>query len=237
MLDDWVGELRLRVRTDVADDVPRTRAAAERFARAVIERCAELLEARAPGRLVRVRTLPVHWRLLTHGLDSDQEVARFAAILADALEARVPAVVEEPSSDDEIAVFESEAHFVASRLRARARGTAAWFHVAAGADEEPLATLAAPGRHDLAMTTLARLAGTGDLVDALVASPPAAVQRLADALATGDDGDGETPAGSVAGDVQPSAPGPAVNAVRARLVTLAASSVAPTPALAALALH
>ena len=61
-MDDWVGELRLRVRS-ASPDTNGLRQGAEQLARTALERGAALLAARHPGRVLLVRRLPLHWKL------------------------------------------------------------------------------------------------------------------------------------------------------------------------------
>lgn len=181
MIEDRVGELRLKLRTDAAE--PETlRAAAEQFVRATLERCAGLLEARRPGRVVLLRRLPLHWRLDEAMLDDDAEIDALARTAADAIErGAAPPRIDPPPDSEGPLLFDDEAQWRASHLLARVRGETAWFHAALDDDAagEPLAALAAPERRDLAAATLLHLARAGALAEVLAAQPPLAVAVLA----------------------------------------------------------
>lgn len=182
MIEDRIGELRLRIRTD--GDGAAVRPAAERLVRDALERCAALLEQRAPGRVVLMRSLPLRWRidesLLADAAGAD-ELARWAA---DAVErGAVPYSLVPPEGHDGAVVFDDEPQFRAARLLALARGGPAWFPAGRGEDgEDPLAALAVPERRAVAEATLLRLARDGVLAEVLAAQPAPAVAVLAAAL-------------------------------------------------------
>lgn len=183
MIDDRIGELRLRVRAPSGRE-PEVGPAAERFARAVLERAAGLLEARAPGRLVLIRHLPIRWRLGEPALADPGAIGRFAADLAATVEAEAAAYSGPPSGDRELVVFDDEAHWRAAHLlaRARGRGADAWFYAAIGSPDDPLALLCVPDRRALALAVLTRLAEEGLLVEVLACFPPESPAALARAL-------------------------------------------------------
>jgi hypothetical protein len=184
MIQDRVGELRMRVRTDLPD-AAEIRPTAERIVRAVLERCAALLEARAPGRVVLVRRLPLRFALDESLLDDDTAVDDLAQAAVEAIERiAIPSTLDPPATREGAVVFDDEAHLRASHLLARARGRPAWFHAALEdpAAGDPLAALAAPGRRATAHGTLARLAGAGVLAEVLAAQSRSAVAVLAAAL-------------------------------------------------------
>ena len=194
MIEERIGEIRIRVRTDISD-AHRVRSASERVVRAALERCAVLLEERAPGRIVLIRRLPLRWRFDESMFDEEAQVEELAAATADVIE-RVAALraggaggaSTHADTGDDAAVFDDEAHLRASFLASLARGGPEWFH-AALEDEgsRPLAVLAAPEKRAIALATLTRLADDNVLVDVLAAQPAADVAMLADALGFDDD--------------------------------------------------
>src|SRR6187551_3824204 len=89
MLEDAVHEVRVKVRTDVGSDAAEIRPAVEKIVRAVLERCAGLLEQRAPGRVVLIRRLPLRWRfddLNELGSDEPEQIEELARSAADVIE-------------------------------------------------------------------------------------------------------------------------------------------------------
>ena len=184
MIEDRVGELRLRVRTDI--DAPgEVRIAAERVVRSALERCASMLEARAPGRVVFIRQLPLHVRCDETLFDDPDQIEQLAQAAADTIERMlIPAGLEADLPTGGAVVFRDEAEVRAAHLLAIARGQPAWFHALLDQAEPggPLAALAAPARREVALTTLARLARAGVLAEVLAAQPPPAVGVLAAAL-------------------------------------------------------
>ncbi len=183
MPDSRIGTLSLHLRTYLeADEGEALRPLAERFVRATLERCVELLDARHPGRLVLLRELPLHWQLETPQLDDIGESAEMAAALADAIERQLPPARLDPmpTAAGPIA-FADEAQWRASHLLARAHGRVAWFHAALEEESagDPLAALAGPSRQVLALATLRHLAVADVLAPVLAAQPAAAVAVLA----------------------------------------------------------
>jgi hypothetical protein len=182
MIEDQVKELRIRVSTDGDTDIRPT---AERMARAALERCAAVLEARAPGRVVLVRRLPLRWRIDAAVLDDDAELDALAQAAADAIErCAVPAGLDPPPPGVDAVLFENEAHLRASHLLALARAGPVWVHATL---EEPggpgpLAALAGPQRRALALATLGRLASRAVLAEVLAAQSAPAASLLATAL-------------------------------------------------------
>jgi hypothetical protein len=176
-----VAELCLRVRAGEAG-APDLRPRAERFARAVLERCAGLLEARAPGRVVLIRRLPLRWRLSEAALAGAAALERCAADIAAAVE-EVVRQAGAPAADSDVAVFEDESHWRASHLLDGLRGRAgAWFYAPLEAEGDPVEALCAPQRRGLALGLLARLETEGRLIELLAALPPAQAGALAEAL-------------------------------------------------------
>jgi hypothetical protein len=184
MIQERIAEVRVHVRTDIPD-VTYIRPAAERIVRAALDRCALLLEERAPGRVVLIRRLPLRWRLDEAGLDDATQVEELARAAADAIERTLGRpVLDPPAGEDGAVVFDDEAHLRASHLLALARGGPAWFHAAVEdpAAADPLAILAAPNRRATAQATLMRLARENVLAEALAARPAPAVAVFAAAL-------------------------------------------------------
>ena len=181
MSEHRVDELCLRLRVPAGREAS-VRPAAERFARAVLERAADQIEARAPGRVLLVRVLPLRWRLGEASLDTSAAVARCADDVVAALE-EAAARAGAPTDGDDLAVFEDEAHWRASHLLARVRGGAgAWFHAALEARGDAVDALCAPGMRGLATAVLARLAADGTIVEVLVALPREQLMVLAQSL-------------------------------------------------------
>jgi hypothetical protein len=183
MIDARIAEVRVRIRTDISDEA-EIRPKAERIVRAVLERCAALLEQRAPGRVVLIRRLPLHWRLDESMVDDEAQVEHLARSAVDAIERlSLPPMLEPPESEDAAVIFDDEAHLRASYLLALARGSPAWFHaVVHDPAVDPLAVLAVPERRAMAHATLVRLARERILAEALAARPASAVAVFAAAL-------------------------------------------------------
>jgi hypothetical protein len=222
VIEDRVGEVRLRIRTDLSERAD-IRPAAEGMVRRALERCAAILEARVPGRLMLIRHLPLHLRADESMLDDATDVEDLAHAAADAIErAAVPFALDRPAADAGGVLFEDEAQLRASHLLAIARGQPQWFHTVLDRAEagDPLAALAAPSRRAMAHATLVHLARADVLAEALAAQPQAAVAVLAASL--GLDALLELAADRAAGV-------PADNAFGAELSTIAAR----WPALAA----
>jgi hypothetical protein len=186
-MDSRVRELRLRLRCD-ADDPAAARQAGEKAVRAVLERCADLLEASAPGRIHVLRRLPLRWSLEDAALDDPGSVEDLARATADAISraARPQHLerLEAPGPAEAALVFDGEAHVFAAHLLAGARGHADWFAPALRPEEaaEPLAALVAPARRDVARAVLLDLARADALAEVLSAQPPAVVAMLGAAL-------------------------------------------------------
>jgi hypothetical protein len=200
VIEDRIGEVRLRIRTDLSDRADIRPAAVEMVRRA-LERCAAILEARAPGRVLLVRRLPLHVRADQSMLEDAIDVEDLARAAADAIErAAVPFVFDRPTPDAGGVLFQDEAQLRASHLQAVARGQPQWFHaVVDGAEgRDPLAALAAPSRRAMAYATLVHLARADLLAEALAAQPAAAVAVFAASL--GLDALPERIAEMVAGD-------------------------------------
>ena len=109
MIDARIAEVRVRIRTDISDEA-EIRPKAERIVRAVLERCAALLEQRAPGRVVLIRRLPLHWRLDESMVDDEAQVEHLARSAVDAIERlSLPPMLEPPESEDAAVIFVTRA--------------------------------------------------------------------------------------------------------------------------------
>ena len=182
-MDDWVGELRLRVRS-ASPDTNGLRQGAEQLARTALERGAALLAARHPGRVLLVRRLPLHWKLEEEALLDDGQLEALACHVADLIERMaIPAGLVPPETAAAV-LFDDEAQWRASHLLARAEGTTAWCHEALDDPSmgDALAVLADPARRAMAEATLAHLARAHRLAPVLASQPSAAVAVLAAAL-------------------------------------------------------
>ena len=114
VIEDRVGEVRLRIRTDLSERADIRPAAEEMVCRA-LERCAAILEARVPGRVVLIRRLPLHLRADESMLDDAIDVEDLARAAADAIEhAAVPFAFDRSAADAGGVMFEDEA-----QMRAR----------------------------------------------------------------------------------------------------------------------
>ncbi|MDR3698743.1 MAG: hypothetical protein P4L56_03850 [Candidatus Sulfopaludibacter sp.] len=229
MIEERIGEVRVRVRTNIPD-AAEVRPAAERMVRAVIERCAALLEARAPGRVVLIRRLPLHWRVDESAFDDAEHVEDLALAAADAIE-RIsrPPVLDPPAAAEGAVIFDDEPHLRASHLLALARGGPAWFHTALDvpSNSDPLVALAAPARRETAHATLLRLAREGVLAEVLAARPAVAVAVFAAALGCDVSGlsGGEAEAQASTGGAPPGS-GPASTATGFRAARQQSGSLA-----------
>src|SRR5262245_12179321 len=122
MLEDAIREVRVRVRTDLSLDAAEIRPAVEGIVRAVLERCAALLEERAPGRIVLIGRLPLRWRfdeLDAFAGDEPQrvdELARSAADVIERIALQASASLSNGSSIPEAMFFDDEPHLIASQL-------------------------------------------------------------------------------------------------------------------------
>jgi hypothetical protein len=202
-----IDELGLRIKTDLAGKDAELRRSAEDLTRAVLGRIADLVEARAPGRVIRVRALPIRWRLdpgMLTGPDNGRaadsaenaaairaEIEELAAALVRDLDARLPAPDDRPHDEADLVVFADEAHHLAASLASRARGEQPWYQAEAARAAQPLAALAAPGRSELARAVLADLARMGHIEAMLAAAEPAVIAELAVSLGVAVDFRGE----------------------------------------------
>jgi hypothetical protein len=193
-VEDRVGTLSVRVRSDLDGRDAELRELGERFTRGVIERVSAILEARAPGRVVFLRTLPIRWSISEADAASADELARAAEQVAAAIEASIPPGELLPAPDAAAAVFDDEPALIASAVLARARARVGWFH-AGVLRSEPFDVLAERPR-EVARAVLARLAAHEALVEVLAAARAqrTSLERLARAI--GEDAAGEPVAGA-----------------------------------------
>ncbi|MEB3260940.1 MAG: hypothetical protein VKP63_09975 [Cyanobacteriota bacterium] len=185
-MDDWVGELRLRVRGPIPDTAA-VRGDVERLARVALERGAALLEARHPGRVVLLRQLPLRWRLDEDTLGEEGPLEELASHLADRIEMMaLPTGLVPPAGADAVH-FADEALWRASYLLAKSEGRLSWCHAALeeASGGEALQVVLDPSSGALAGATLAHLARANRLAVVLAPLSPANLERLERVLAAG----------------------------------------------------
>ena len=182
-MHDRVGTLALRVRTDLEGRELAVRDLAERFTRDVIERSSQLLDARHPGRIVVLKTLPFAFTLAERDAmlpgRLDAAIERAAEALAASIEAMLPAEGSEPSASGDVAVFRDEAGFIASVALSQVRGIRPWFHERALRDDVFDRFVREPA---LALDALIRLAEQDHLIEVVSQYPDALAVRLVDRL-------------------------------------------------------
>jgi hypothetical protein len=206
MIEDRIGEVRLRLRTDLPD-AEELRPVAERMAFKALERCAALLEERLPGRVVVVSRLPLRWQLDETMLEDETLLDDLARAATDWIEAEAIVAPVDSSSMDYVAlIFDDEPHFQAVQLLAMARGQSGRFHVAFDAAADPFAPLIASGRRANTEAILLRLAREGALAEVIAAWPANAVAMVAAALGVGAS-PLEVPTTSLGADDRVEAPG------------------------------
>lgn len=193
MIEDRVDELRVRLRISDGGNYDSARSSAERFTRAVLERCAAALESRFPGRIVLVRRLPIRWRLSEAALSHPSAVARCAEDLFAAL-TQVVGARAAPSPDDDVAVFEDEDHWRACHLVSHAAGDGdSWPYAALKTEGSAVDSLCAAGPQR-GVAVLMRLASEGALIRVLTALAPAEVAALRSSLLEHSQPDDSSPA-------------------------------------------
>lgn len=187
-MESRVGLLALTVRAP-AGRVDALAPIAEDFTARILQRCDELLEAKAPGRVVLVRQLDLSLRLLEGALENEGEIEAFAAELANHVACRAAAAGEAAAGDPEMAVFEDEVTWRAAHLEARAAGHSdgAWRFEALEAEGEPLRTLVDRGPTPQLTELLLRLHRRGTLRSSLGAMPANVIERVARNLEVLDD--------------------------------------------------
>jgi hypothetical protein len=187
MIDDQVGQVRIRVKTDLPDS-GEFRSASERMVRATLERCGEILEARHPGRVVIVRSLPLRWRADESLLEDSEAVEELAQAAASSIERMaVSNVTADHSAKAPGVIFEDEAQLRASHLVALVRGAPLWFHAFLEERDtrSALGYLALPEHRELAWSVLLRLAREDALAEVLANIPSLATEVFAAALGVG----------------------------------------------------
>jgi hypothetical protein len=163
-----VGRLKLSVRAAKPDAKLAGTAAA--FTRAILERCGDKLESRAPGRRFFVRRLPLRWTVEVGRLGDTAEIERLASELADDL-AAVAVEPELEPTDADVVTFANEEHFLAAHWHACAQKREAWYFAALGPLEAELAIMAAPERAAILPRVLARLWRHDGLPGAIAGAP------------------------------------------------------------------
>jgi hypothetical protein len=183
---DGIGHLHIRVRTDVPD-AQEIRPVAEQLVRAALERCAELLDVRQPGRLIMIRKLPLRWRLDETVLDDGMDVEALAIAAADSIEdMSVLPALSGGSRDAPAVTFADEAQWRASHLAALTQMGPAWFHSSLPESDldSALAFLASPEQRETAWKTLEWLARENKLAEVLSHVTPAVLSIFAAGLRT-----------------------------------------------------
>jgi hypothetical protein len=182
MIENRIGELRLRIRTALPDSGD-LKARAEWITRLTLERCSEVLDRRAPDRIMLIRRLPLRWRMDDVTLDDADTLEQLAQSVAETIErTALPVQLERYPPDADVIFFHDEAHLRAAQLLASARPRQAWFQTILDEAGDPLTAMAAPGARPVAHAALIRLAAAGMLGAALAAQPQAAVAVLSAAL-------------------------------------------------------
>ena len=183
-----VGELHVHVKAHRLQGAARLAAATD-FARRVLSRTAEKLQAQAPGRVVLVDSLRLKWGLREGRLADEELVERWAADLARRLLGYPPAatLTPTPAESGDVVVFADEAQWRAAQVAARSRGalTGAWFFAALdeeGPPPEALAALAGNGGRELVWEVLTRLAAEDFLTEMILSWPAGRWAPLADSL-------------------------------------------------------
>jgi hypothetical protein len=179
-MENRVHQLRLKVSAPAGRE-PTARALADRFTRDVLDRCCNVLEARAPGRVILIRELSLRWSCTETELADPALADRCAAELTESIEAQANGTASAGSADA-VVVFADEAAWLASYLKSQAdRHADAWFH--ATWQGEGLSThLKAAGGRDIARAALLRLESSGDLLAVLTRLPSQIITPLAKAL-------------------------------------------------------
>lgn len=208
---DRVHELQLHVIAPPGREA-MARRGAEQFVQAVLEQVSLILEARAPGRVVRVKHLSIDARIGEGSLADPDQIARCAGAIAEEL-ASVPveADASPPAATAERVAFASEAQYRASHLLAAVRGGgSAWCYAGLESSGDPIAALVEPGTAVAAAEVLRELERSGALVEVLAALPERSLTALLQAvqragLASGRAGAAAQPAGRAAARLSPPA--------------------------------
>jgi hypothetical protein len=196
----------------------------------VLAECDRLLEQRAPGRIVLLRSFDMHWRLHEGSLDGGGEIEAVAEEVADAIDRRARANAGAPPGEEGIAVFDNEVAWHGAHLLAVARGASrkAWYFARLEAEGEPPGAL---GRHEnvaVAREVVLRLAREGALPEVLRGLSSRAVEALARVVCPEEHGSDEGHGDRLSRD----ASGPASHPVRAAqiLAFVQGAPLGPRPA-------
>ncbi|MEO8681574.1 MAG: hypothetical protein ABI665_21185, partial [Vicinamibacterales bacterium] len=175
-MDSHVSELALRVRGEDTDAAVLG-ASAEAFARDVLARCDEVLEGRAPGRVLLMRELDLSLRLRASSLGDPADVEAVALAIADNLEQRC-------ARSDEVAAFADEIGWRAAHVAAWANGTSRgdWRFEALEVAGEPLRLLRDAAEPRPVVALLQRLLDQGRLGEVVQALPDDVVDAVAATL-------------------------------------------------------
>jgi hypothetical protein len=182
-MEGEVTALALRVRAP-PERSEALRRVAEEFTVRVLRRCDELLEARAPGRVVCVRELELAFRLFDRALSQEGEIDAFADEIAEKIHSWAQSAGETPSGDPELAVFVDELAWRAAHLEACAAGLSesAWRFESLEAEGEPNRTLLDGQRTPWLHELLSRLRKRGSLRSTLAALPVSVLDAVAETL-------------------------------------------------------
>ena len=133
-----VRELSLLLRT-TGQPGPTVRPRAEKFVAEVLEQLGDCFELRFPGRIILIRTLPIHWQLSDKQLDSPTELADAVDQVASSIDAEVWPILTPPPKEEEVIVFSDEAQWRACFAVAVSFGirAEAWYFKSLNADSEP----------------------------------------------------------------------------------------------------
>lgn len=189
MTTSRVHEIKLRLRMSEVDE-PRASALRElveqQLLRGVLESFDEAVRARlGPHAIVRIRRLPLRWRLEGHELAEPAVHRRLGEELAEgvleAAGART-AIPAWPAPDAIYAVFSDQAHAIAVAIAERVEGRAAFHHPAATTEE--LWQLAASGATEtggsMVLAVICRLVMLEVPLKAVASIPPSVALHVAE---------------------------------------------------------
>src|SRR5262249_18572029 len=153
-------------------------AQARRFSEQLLTAITDRLDARANGRLVLVRRLPIRIRTRRELFADRAEIERIADDFAAAIPLEQAASTR--TEHDDVVVFDDEVDWRAAYLVevAQARDTSAWWFAALVAEPDGIAGLATQPRADIERV-LVRVARMNVLESLLARLPAVAVERLA----------------------------------------------------------
>jgi hypothetical protein len=150
-------------------------AMAEEFAAGVLNRCDELLEARAPGRVLLVRRFDLSLRLRRSGLGDTNDLEACAEAVAQDLDERAR------RGDPDVAVYADESDWRAAHLEAWADDRTDWRFDRLAATGEPRRLVSSGARTEL-VAVLTMLARRGSLRSVLERMPAAQIAQMAETL-------------------------------------------------------